>query len=181
MAEQFASLTQDHIDFISRQHLFFVGTAGTEGRINVSPKGLDTLRVLDPSRVVWLNLTGSGNETAAHVLENSRMTLMFCSFEKQPLILRVYGQSVIVHPRDKTNFGRYSTLFGNQPGTRQFFEFHIDLVQTSCGYGVPRFNLDRERPTLAKWAVNKGDEGIAQYWYDKNQISIDGKPTGIGG
>ena len=181
MAEQFASLTQDHIEFIGRQHLFFVGTAGAEGRINVSPKGLDTLRVLDPSRAVWLNLTGSGNETAAHVLENSRMTLMFCSFEKQPLILRVYGQAATVHPRDEAKFGRYSALFGHQPGTRQFFELEVDLVQTSCGYGVPRFGLDRERPTLAKWAVNKGEAGIRQYWSDKNYSSIDGKPTGVSG
>ena len=181
MSEQFASLTQDHIEFIGRQHLFFVGTAGDEGKINVSPKGLDTLRVLDPSQIVWLNLTGSGNETAAHVLENSRMTLMFCSFEKQPLILRVYGQAAMVYPRDEAKFGQYVALFERQPGTRQFFELNIDLVQTSCGYGVPRFGLDGERPTLAKWAANKGEKGVRQYWSDKNLTSIDGRPTGIGG
>ncbi len=179
MAEQFASLKQDHIEFIGRQHLFFVGTAGAEGRINVSPKGLDTLRVFDPSRVVWLNLTGSGNETAAHVLENSRMTLMFCSFEKQPLILRVYGRASMVYPRDEAKFGQYSVLFGNQPGTRQFFELEVDLVQTSCGYGVPHLEHEKERVTLAKWAAKKGDEGLEQYWSEKNQVSIDGRPTGI--
>lgn len=181
MAEQFASLTQDHIEFINRQHLFFVGTAGAEGRINVSPKGLDTLRVLDPSRVVWLNLTGSGNETAAHVLENSRMTLMFCSFDRQPLILRVYGRAAAVHPREEAMFERYSVLFGKRPGARQFFELEVDSVQTSCGFGVPQYEMDGERPTLAKWAENKGEAGIRQYWSDKNQSSIDGKPTGIGG
>ena len=181
MADQFASLTQDHIDFISRQHLFFVGTAGAEGRINVSPKGLDTLRVLDPSRVVWLNLTGSGNETAAHVLENGRMTLMFCSFDRQPLILRVYGRAAAVHPRDEAKFGHYSALFGKQPGARQFFELEVDSVQTSCGFGVPQYEMDAERPTLAKWAENKGEAGIRQYWSDKNRSSIDGKPTGIDG
>ena len=181
MTDLFASLSEEHIGFIGRQPLFFVGTAGAEGRINVSPKGLDTLRVIDAGKIVWLNLTGSGNETAAHVLENSRMTLMFCSFDKQPLILRVYGQAAMVYPRDESKFAQYSALFGNRPGTRQFFELDIDLVQTSCGFGVPRFELESERPTLAKWAAGKGEEGILQYWSDKNQISIDGKPTGING
>lgn len=179
MGDQSASLSPDHIEFIGRQHLFFVGTAGADGRINVSPKGLDTLRVLDSTSVVWLNLTGSGNETAAHVLENGRMTLMFCSFDKQPLILRVYGQATMVYPRDEARFGQYSALFGHQPGTRQFFELDVELVLASCGFGVPYLELDRERVTLAKWAANKGEEGIEQYWSDKNRISIDGKPTGI--
>lgn len=179
MGDQSASLSPDHIEFIDRQHLFFVGTAGADGRINVSPKGLDTLRVLDSTSVVWLNLTGSGNETAAHVLENGRMTLMFCSFDKQPLILRVYGQAAMVYPRDEARFGQYSALFGHQPGTRQFFELDVELVLASCGYGVPHLELDRERVTLAKWAANKGEEGIERYWSDKNRISIDGKPTGI--
>ncbi len=179
MAEQFASLERKHIEFIDRQSVFFVGTAGAEGRINVSPKGLDSLRVLDPNRLVWLNLTGSGNETAAHVLENDRMTLMFCSFDKQPLILRVYGRAAMACPRDKAKFGHYSAMFGHRPGARQFFELDIDLVQTSCGYGVPRFETGRERPTLAKWSAAKGEEGIRQYWSDRNRISIDGKPTGM--
>lgn len=181
MTDLFASLSEEHIEFIGRQSLFFVGTAAVEGRINVSPKGLDTLRVIDAGKIVWLNLTGSGNETAAHVLENSRMTLMFCSFDKQPLILRVYGQAEMVYPRDETKFDQYSTLFGQQPGTRQFFELDIELVQTSCGFGVPRFELEGERPTLSKWATGRGEVGIHQYWSDKNQISIDGKPTGING
>lgn len=179
MGDQSASLSPDHIEFIERQHLFFVGTAGADGRINVSPKGLDTLRVLDSTSVVWLNLTGSGNETAAHVLENGRMTLMFCSFDKQPLILRVYGQATMVYPRDEARFGQYSALFGHQPGTRQFFELDVGLVQTSCGFGVPMFQLQDKRPTLSKWAAGRGEEGIRQYWSDKNRISIDGKPTGV--
>ncbi len=180
MAEQFDCLTREHIDFIGRQAVFFVGTAGGEGRINVSPKGLDTLRVLGPNRVVWLNLTGSGNETAAHVLENRRMTLMFCSFDKQPLILRLYGEAEMVYPDNAEAFARHGALFAHQPGARQFFELDVDLVQTSCGYGVPRLEAAAERKTLAKWAANKGGEGIRQYWLDKNQVSIDGNPTGIG-
>ncbi len=179
MAEQFAALTDDHIAFIARQPVFFVGTGGAGGRINVSPKGMDTLRVLDPNRVVWLNLTGSGNETAAHVLENQRMTLMFCSFEKQPLILRLYGNAAMTYPRDEAQFARYSALFDHQPGARQFFELDVDLVQTSCGYAVPRFEPGQERPTLAKWAARKGEDGIRQYWSDKNRTSLDGQPTGI--
>ncbi len=179
MAEQFESLTKEHIEFIERQHLFFVGTAGSEGKVNVSPKGMDSLRVINPNEVVWLNLTGSGNETAAHVIENNRMTIMFCSFEKQPLILRLYGTATIIYPRQTDTFDRYAELFNHQPGTRQFFELKIDMAQTSCGFAVPLYDLHGERDTLAKWAANKGDEGIAQYWADRNQTSLDGKPTNI--
>ena len=181
MAEQFESLAQEHVDFIAGQTVFFVGTAGGEGRINVSPKGLDTLRVLGPNRVVWLNLTGSGNETAAHVLENRRMTLMFCSFGRQPLILRLYGEAQAVHARNGERYAQLLELFSHQPGARQFFELDIDLVQTSCGYGVPRFESAIERKTLSKWSANKGEEGIRAYWLEKNRISLDGNPTGISG
>ena len=179
MAEQFGSLTGDHIEFIERQHIFFVGTAGATGKINVSPKGMDSLRVTDPSEVVWLNLTGSGNETAAHVVENERMTIMFCSFEKQPLILRLYGSAKIIYPRDKSAWNQYSALFNHQPGARQFFEFSIDMVQTSCGFAVPFYEMTGERDTLAKWASNKGDDGISKHWAEKNQVSLDGRPTEI--
>ena len=179
MSDLFESLTSDHIEFIEAQHLFFVGTAGTEGKINVSPKGMDSLRVISPNELVWLNLTGSGNETAAHVVENNRMTIMFCSFEKQPLILRLYGTAEIVYPRDTEKFERYATMFNHQPGTRQFFELKMELAQTSCGFAVPLFELSGERDTLAKWAVKKGDDGISQYWADRNQTSLDGKPTKI--
>ncbi len=178
MAEQFASLTEDHISFIQRQHVFFVGTAGAEGRINVSPKGMDTLRVLDAGHVTWLNLTGSGNETAAHVAENSRMTIMFCSFERQPLILRLYGTANAIHPRDES-FQERKQLFPEIAGTRQFFDMSIDMVQTSCGWAVPHYEMTGERQTLQKWATNKGDDGLAVHWQEKNQFSIDGKPTRI--
>lgn len=179
MAQQFEALNEDHIAFIERQLVFFVGTGAADTTINVSPKGMDSLRVLSPNSLVWLNLTGSGNETAAHVLKSNRMTIMFCSFDKQPLILRLYGTAKMIYPRDSQPFGHYSDLFNHQPGTRQFFEMDIDRVQTSCGFAVPIYELKAERNTLAKWAANKGEDGIADYWQEKNQHSIDGAPTQI--
>ncbi|MEO0420957.1 MAG: pyridoxamine 5'-phosphate oxidase family protein [Pseudomonadota bacterium] len=179
MADQFPALLDKHIDFIQQQHLFFVATAGAEGYVNVSPKGMDTLRVLDEQKVIWLNLTGSGNETAAHVLENQRMTLMFCSFDRQPLILRLYGNATVIHADDPAWSERIG-LFPSFTGARQLFELELTLVQTSCGYAVPYFEAKGERPTLAKWADNKGRAGIEDYWQAKNTKSLDGKPTGMG-
>jgi len=178
MADQFDALTDKHTEFIKNQHLFFVGTAGAEGFVNVSPKGMDSFRVINRSRVAWLNLTGSGNETAAHVLENARMTVMFCSFDKQPLILRLYGRATAMHPRDK-EWGELAGLFPPLAGARQIFELDLDLVQTSCGYGVPYYQLEGERPTLMKWTVGRGAEGVAAYWKERNTQSLDGKDTGI--
>ncbi|MFM1896109.1 MAG: hypothetical protein RLZZ385_1183 [Pseudomonadota bacterium] len=178
MAEQFPRLEQKHIDFIAQQKIFFVGSAGAEGHVNVSPKGMDSLRVLDPSTVLWLNVTGSGNETAAHVKENGRMTVMFCSFDKQPVILRLYGQARAIHPRD-SEWPQLLARFPHHGGARQIFRLALSMVQTSCGYAVPYFDYQGERPTLNKWADNKGEEGIRQYWADRNQRSLDGKPTGI--
>jgi len=178
LAERFQRLGDEHIDFIGRQQLFFVGTAGAEGRVNVSPKGMDSFRVLDPARVAWLNLTGSGNETAAHVLENGRMTVMFCSFDKQPLILRLYGRARSVHPRD-AQWQELAGMFPPFTGARQVFLLDLDLVQTSCGYGVPRYALRGERPTLTKWADKKGRDGIEAYWRETNTTSLDGRGTGI--
>lgn len=178
MAEKFDALTNKHIEFINDQHLFFVGTAGKEGLVNVSPKGMDSFRVLDSSKVAWLNLTGSGNETAAHVLENQRMTIMFCSFARQPLILRLYGKARVVHPRDE-EWTALADLFPEYTGARQIFEVKLDLVQTSCGYAVPFYDLVGERPTLSKWADNRGRDGVQQYWQQKNTVSLDGNDTGI--
>ena len=178
MADKFKALAPDHIEFIERQHLFFVGTAGSEGRVNVSPKGLDTLRVVDESQVIWLNLTGSGNETSAHVQESGRMTLMFCSFEKRPLILRLYGQAVVVHSRD-SEWQDLSPLFGEIAGARQIFKLKVDLVQTSCGFAVPFYDFVGEREALLRWAENRGRDGLAEYWQEHNQVSLDRKPTHI--
>lgn len=178
MAERFDSLSDKLIEFIGKQHLFFVGTAAAEGSVNVSPKGMDSFRILAPTKAAWLNLTGSGNETAAHILENSRMTIMFCSFDKQPLILRLYGQATTVHPRDE-QWAELSALFPEYTGARQIFSLDIDLVQTSCGYAVPYYDLKGERPTLTKWADKRGKEGIEDYWQEKNTQSLDGYETGI--
>ncbi|WP_328190154.1 pyridoxamine 5'-phosphate oxidase family protein [Marinobacter sp. OP 3.4] len=178
MAKQFEELLPEHTDFINAQHLFFVGSAGAEGFVNVSPKGMDSLRILGPDRLIWLNLTGSGNETAAHVLENGRMTIMFCSFDKQPLILRVYGRTDVIHPRDDS-WDELVDQFPDYLGARQIFDLDIELVQTSCGFGVPYYDFQGERDTLTNWASKKGEEGLQAYWTEKNQLSLDGKATGI--
>lgn len=178
MAERFAELSQQHRDFIADQHLYFVGTAAAEGHVNVSPKGTDTFRIIDASTVAWMNLTGSGNETAAHLLENSRMTVMFCSFDRQPLILRLYGQARTIHARD-AEWPALSALFPDYTGARQIFVLNITLVQTSCGYAVPFYDYTGERPTLTKWADKRGRDGIRQYWQEKNTLSLDGRDTGI--
>ncbi|WP_209332349.1 pyridoxamine 5'-phosphate oxidase family protein [Lunatimonas salinarum] len=180
MGKQFASLTPDIKGFIERQKIFFVGTAAAEGRVNVSPKGMDTLRVLDDKRVVWLNLTGSGNETAAHLRQLPRMTILFCAFEGKPMILRLYGTAKIFHPRD-TQFGELVGLFPAISGARQVVELAIELVQTSCGFAVPLMDFKEERPTLAAWADKQGTEGIEAYWSEKNTKSLDGLETGIFG
>jgi hypothetical protein len=126
MADRFKVLNEKHIEFIKQQRIFFVGTAGAEGTVNVSPKGMDTLRVINEHKVVWLNLTGSGNETSTHVQENGRMTVMFCSFAKQPLILRLYGKANVIHPRDST-WKELSSLFDEHVGARQFSNWTLNL------------------------------------------------------
>lgn len=173
----------DHISselqgFIENQHIFFVATAAAEGTINLSPKGMDSFRVVDQNKIIWLNLTGSGNETAAHLLKNKRMTIMFCSFEKKPLILRLYGQATIYHPRDST-YLEFLSQFPAHPGARQIVEMKIDRVQTSCGFAVPMMEFVEDRNVLNTWATNKGGEKIKQYWADRNTKSIDGFKTNI--
>jgi hypothetical protein len=139
---------------------------------------MDSLRVLGNNRVAWLNVTGSGNETAAHVQQTPRMTLMFCAFDGQPLILRLYGTAKVFHQGD-LEWNSLFSLFKPLPGARQIFELSIDLVQSSCGMAVPYFSYEGERELLSDWATKKGDEGLKQYWQEKNQISIDGIPTHI--
>jgi len=178
MAEQYPELSDGLINFIERQSLFFTGTARSEGRVNVSPKGTDSLRILSNRQLVWRNLTGSGNETAAHLLENKRMTIMFCAFDKKPLILRLYGTACAIHPRDK-DWHKYLDLFSAHTGTRQFFVMDIDLVQTSCGFAVPLMNFVGERGSLDTWSEKKGEEGIRDYWKEQNSLSLDGFDTAI--
>ena len=178
MAKQFPLLKDQHKQFIEKQHIFFVGTADKEGRVNVSPKGLDSLRILDNNRVLWLNLTGSGNETAAHLLAANRITMMFCSFDEKPLILRLYGTGKAISPKHG-QWKSLADLFPEQVGARQIFDINIDLIQTSCGFGVPCFEYKGERSLLLDWANNRGPEGIRAYWQSTNRLSIDGKDTGI--
>ena len=180
MAGSSPTLSDHARAFIARQLLFFVATAAPDGRVNVSPKGLDTLRVMAPDRLVWLSLTGSGNETAAHLLESDRMTLMFCAFDGKPGILRVYGHAKTYHPRD-AQWPELSPLFPSLAGARQIYDLAIDLVTTSCGTGIPVFSFQRDRGAseLIPFYENMGETGVAAYWKKKNARSIDGKPTGI--
>lgn len=178
MAMQYPALTDRLIGFIAQQKMFFVGTATADSRVNVSPKGMDSLRVLGPQRVVWLNVTGSGNETAAHVQLSPRMTLMFCAFDGSPMILRLYGQARVVHRRD-ADWPALIALFDPLPGARQIFDLTLDLVQTSCGTAVPRYDYAGDRDILSDWARKKGEQGIREYWEEKNGKSIDGIATHI--
>jgi hypothetical protein len=180
MGKRFPKISDQLQAFIAQQKMFFVGTAGeADTRVNVSPKGMDSLRVLSPNRVIWLNVTGSGNETAAHVLENDRMTIMFCAFEGNPLILRLYGRAREIRP-DAPEWEELSAKLPALPGARQIFDVDIYEVQTSCGMAVPLYAFEGDREALNKWAENKGQEGIEQYWQDKNTVSLDGKETGMG-
>ena len=178
MAQRYRELSDMHIQFIAKQKIFFVGTATADSRINISPKGMDSLRVLSPRRVAWLNVTGSGNETSAHVQQQPRMTVMFCAFDGPPLILRMYGTATVVHQRDP-EWRELCALFPPLPGARQIFDVTIDLVQTSCGMAVPYLSYAGERELLNEWADKKGEEGLRQYQEEKNQVSLDGIPTHI--
>ncbi|HEY8561909.1 MAG TPA: pyridoxamine 5'-phosphate oxidase family protein [Pyrinomonadaceae bacterium] len=180
MAKFFERIDERIRGFIEAQKMFFTASAplSGDGRVNLSPKGIDTFRVLDEKTVCYLDLTGSGNETAAHVAENGRLTIMFCSFEGAPLILRLYGRGEIVaRPSEKWN--EFAALFDDYPGTRQIVLLHVESLQTSCGYGVPLYDFKEDRAQLIKWAEHKGEDGIRNYWREKNQTSIDGLPTGI--
>jgi hypothetical protein len=171
-------LTTLHKRFISTQQMFFVATAPADGFINLSPKGMDSFRIIDDKTVVWLNLTGSGNETAAHVIDDNRMTIMMNAFEGNPMILRLYGTAEVIHHRD-SNWGKYFDLFKSTLGARQIFKMYIEKVQTSCGFGVPIMEYKQNRTELDRWTEKKGDEGLLKYWEEKNTISLNGKPTGI--
>jgi hypothetical protein len=178
MAKQFLSLTEDHTGLIATQQMFFVATAADAGRVNLSPKGMDSLRVLSQNRLIWLNLTGSGNETAGHINANPRMTVMWASFTKRPVILRCYGTARAVHPRD-TDWADLYALFPASPGARQIYDLTIDLVQTSCGFAVPFYDHVGPRETLKTWAETQGEEGVKAYWETRNLTTMDGLPTGI--
>jgi hypothetical protein len=178
MGKQFSEISKDLQEFIEEQKIFFVGTATADSKVNVSPKGMESFRVMGPNQVLWLNVTGSGNETAAHITENSRMTIMFTAFTGKPMILRLYGQAKAIH-RNDPEWGNLFSLFPPIPGARQIFNMEVEMVQTSCGMAVPFYDYQGERDQLNTWAANKGEEGIKNYWEEKNQKSLDGIPTHI--
>ena len=151
MAKWMKTISTSIQEFIEKQQMFFVATAATNDKVNISPKGLDSLKVLDKNRVVWLNLGGSGNETERQILETNRMTLMFCAFEGNPLILRLYGTAKIIRPEDD-QWKEVLSLFPTSPRARQIFDVHVEDVQTSCGYGVPfyQYQAQREKLTVPK-------------------------------
>ncbi len=179
MAQFYDGIDEKLRAFIEAQPVFFVASAPHEGRVNVSPKGMDTFRVLGPNEVVYLDMTGSGNETAAHLRQNGRITIMFCSFTRNALVMRLFGRGRIVPPESAE--GRdLAPLFPDYPGVRQFVRVSVDQAQTSCGYGVPQMDLVRERETLQKYWIAKGPDGTAAYQHEHNRFSIDGLPTGLG-
>lgn len=178
MATQYDGLNDIFTKFVQDQHIFFCATAGPDGRVNVSPKGMDSLRVMGPNRIVWRNLSGSGNETAGHLAQINRITLMWCGFEATPMILRVYGTAQTLHPRDPA-FADLNAMFPPSHGARQVYDVTIEMVQKSCGYAIPFMHYAGERDVLKDWTEAKGPDGIADYWDEKNQFTIDGAPTHI--
>ncbi|MDX2162716.1 MAG: pyridoxamine 5'-phosphate oxidase family protein [bacterium] len=180
MAKWHENITPELRTFIQKQHLFFVASAplSADGHVNVSPKGLDSFRILDEHRVAYLDMTGSGNETAAHLRENGRITLMFCAFNGAPNIVRLYGQGRAVRPGD-AEWDALAAQFSLYPGTRQIIVADVEKVQSSCGFAVPLYEYQGERDTLIKWAEKQGDDGVERYWQTKNTCSIDGLPTSI--
>jgi len=180
MGTQFAKIEPKHKDFIERQKIFFVASAAPNGRVNVSPKGLSSLRVLGENDVAYLDCTGSGSETRAHLLasDDKRLTIMFCAFEGNPVILRLYGQGQSLM-RGTPDYAALLPHFEEVPGARQIVRLAVDLVQTSCGMGVPLFDYQGERGSLVRYWVAQGVDNLRKYWGLKNMRSIDGLPTGF--
>lgn len=179
MGKVFDALNPNLTGIISRQPVFFVATApsGDDGHVNVSPKGgAGSFAVLDPTTVAYLDVTGSGVETIAHLRQNGRMTVMFCTFEGAPLIVRLYGRGEAVLPLDNRFADLRSRFPADVPGVRSVIRVDVDRVATSCGYGVPLMDYRADRTTLGDWARRKGPEGIEAYWVDMNAASIDGLP-----
>lgn len=178
MAKYYENITPELQEFIGKQHMFFVGSAplSADGHINISPKGLDSFRIFTPLRVGYLDMTGSGNETSAHIHENGRITFMFCAFEGAPRILRLFGTGRTILPQTP-QWDELAPHFTLHSGARQIIMADIHTVQTACGYAVPLFDYQGQRDTLIKWADTKGADGISAYHQEKNMQSIDKLPT----
>ena len=173
-------ILEKHQSFIEHQKMFFVATAPLkqDTHINLSPKGMDSFRVLSPTKVAYMDLVGSGNETSAHILENGRITIMFCAFDGPPNILRLYGKGYTVLPKDP-EWAELAPLFLLHTGTRQIIVADVFKVQTSCGFSVPLYDYTGERDHAQKWADKKGPDGLEEYKIQKNRVSLDGLPTAL--
>jgi len=178
MGQRFPSISDRHKAFIEAQRIFFVGTAAPAGRVNVSPKGMATFRVLGPNDVAYLDCTGSGSETRAHLLGpgGGRLTIMFCGFEGSPLILRLYGLGASLM-RGTRSYAALLPHFDEIPGARQIVRLTVELVQVSCGMGVPLFDYKEDRGDLVRHWEQLGVDRLREYWGAKNVASIDGLPT----
>jgi len=179
MAKVHPNITEQLADWIKQQAMFFIASAPLEqeSHVNLSPRGLDSFQVLNENEVIILDLTGSGNETAAHLAQNERLTVMFCAFEGAPQILRLFGKGQVIRPGDD-KWNEYRQHFADElPGVRQIFHQQVARVQTSCGFGVPLMQLEGQRDLLPRWASNRGEDGLQKYQQDKNAISIDGLPA----
>ncbi|MEN9677170.1 MAG: hypothetical protein RIS76_3066 [Verrucomicrobiota bacterium] len=178
MGDVLESITSELHAWIVQQQMFFVATAplSADGHVNASPKGGDAFRVLGPRQVAWLDVTGSGAETIAHLRENGRIVVMFCAFSGAPRIVRLHGRGEVLR-EGHADFSSLLALFLPHPGTRSIIRVQVDRVSSSCGFGVPEYAFQGERVTLSKWAAGKGREGIAEYWARKNVRSLDGLPA----
>ena len=178
MGKLFDEITPELVTWVKQQHLFFVATAplASSGHVNCSPKGLDTLRILGPHRVAYLDLTGSGAETIAHVRENGRIVFMFCALAGAPKIVRFHGVGEVVTPASPS-WAQLRAMFSEYPGARTIIVAEIGRVSDSCGYGVPKYEYIEERDALERWALTKGAEGLPLYRSQKNARSIDGLPS----
>jgi len=177
MSEFFNSIGDEHMAFIAKQPVFFVATTAEGARINLSPKGMDSFRVLGPNRVGYLDVGGSGNETQAHLSADGRITIMLCAFDKPPLIMRLYGHGRAILPQDE-DWDALAPRFALLPGTRQIFDIEVDSLQTSCGWGVPLMTLEAERPTLSKYHAQQDPVARLEKLGTRTS-SIDGLPLRV--
>ncbi|MBI2422202.1 MAG: pyridoxamine 5'-phosphate oxidase family protein [Candidatus Hydrogenedentes bacterium] len=180
MAKFYEELTPKLLEFIAAQKMFFIATASAAGRINLSPKGMDLFRCIDAKTFAYLDLTGSGNETSAHIEADGRVTVMFCAFQDAPTILRLYGRGEVIRPAHPA-WAQWQAHFPATAGQRQVIVLHMESAQTSCGFSIPLYAFQEHRTQLVEWAAHRGEEGLESYRREKNVTSIDGLPRGYPG
>lgn len=179
MAKTHPSINKELKKWIEKQPMFFLASAPlqSDGHINLSPRGLDSLRIINENELLILDLTGSGNETAAHLYENRRMTVMLCAFDGEPRILRLYGHGTVIQKTNQAWQGYRGHFENDIPGVRQIFHLQVNRVQTSCGFGVPLMIFNQQRDQLTGWASKKGEHALLDYQLNNNAQSIDGLPA----